>query len=93
MLVEHIVGLFDRERDGTTPRWTDADFNEQLALRAEDGRFPLPDRLTDEGLNAVRARIGELHERWRALAPGDCLTLAFDRGPSAPRAHGPAGAC
>ncbi|NUQ20194.1 MAG: hypothetical protein HOQ09_04460, partial [Gemmatimonadaceae bacterium] len=61
VLVEHLVGLFDRERDGTVPRWTAPEFNEQLALRAEDARFPLPPPWDDARLDVVRARVGELH--------------------------------
>lgn len=77
VLVEHIVGLFDRERDGTMPRWTAGDFNEQLALRAEEAGFPLPPPYDDARLDVVRARIGELHSRWHALDAGDVLALDF----------------
>ena len=77
VLVEHLVGLFDRERDGTVPRWSAADFNQQLALRADEAGFPLPSPFIDAQLDAVRERIAELHARWRALPPDGTLELSL----------------
>ena len=78
MLVEHLVGLFDRERDGSTPRFTAADFHEQLVMRAAEGGFPPPEpALSEEQLSAVRARIGELHRAWRETAAGETLRLEY----------------
>ena len=75
ILVEHVVGLFDRERDGTVPRWSASEFAEQLALRADEARFSPPAPYTDAQLDAARARIAELHARWRELPPGGTLEL------------------
>ena len=79
VLVEHLVGLFDRERDGATPRFTAAELHEQLVMRAREGGFPLPEpALSEEALRAVRSRIGELHRAWRETAAGETLVLEYD---------------
>lgn len=83
VLVEHLVGLFDRERDGTTPRFAAGEFHEQLVMRADGGAFPIPDPFTEEQLNAVRARIGELHRRWRELPAEGTLQLELGPDPGA----------
>lgn len=80
VLVEHIVGLFDHERSGTIARLSAAEFLEHLRARAAAGGFPLPDPPpSDEQLDAVRARIGELHALWRGTAAGGELRLEFSR--------------
>jgi hypothetical protein len=75
---ERIVGFFDAER-ATPERWTAADINEELSLHArQSDREPRPP-LSDEELNAVRARRAELFALWRAVLPGETLELPFDR--------------
>ena len=74
VLVEHVVGLLDRERMGGAPPLSAQAFAEQLATA---GQAPPP--LGDADLDAVRARVAELHEAWAALAVGATLDLPFDR--------------
>lgn len=76
---EEIVGFFDAER-ATPERWTAADLNEKLTIRARDAGREQPPALTDEDLAAVRARRAELFAMWRAVPAGDALELPFDRG-------------
>jgi hypothetical protein len=74
VLVEHVVGLLDRERVGGAAPLTAAEFSAQLATAG------LPDPgLTDAQLAATRARIDALHDEWAALPPGATLELPFDR--------------
>lgn len=79
VLVEHIVGLLDHERRGATPRLSAAELLEQLRERAVASDFPLPGSLDDARLDAVRARIAELHARWRGTEAGGVLGLEFGR--------------
>ena len=75
VLVEHVVGLFDRERVGGAAPLSAAEFAAHLATAG------LPDPgLGDAQLDAARARIDALHGAWAALAPGATLELPFDRG-------------
>src|SRR6185312_8705387 len=79
--VERIVGLFDSERAGGQ-RWAVADFNAVA-----------PRPLRAEAIEAIRQRRSQLFAQWRAVAPGDCLELAFDgRGPQRGCAARPASA-
>ncbi|MBI4474764.1 MAG: hypothetical protein HY646_18980 [Acidobacteria bacterium] len=74
ILVEHIVGLFDRERAPLTA----AEFNEQLRSMTVDLNTPVPS-FTEAQLAAARKRIQELHCEWAALAPGSVFELSFGR--------------
>ena len=74
VLVEHLVGLLDRERMGGAPPLSAAELR---ALLETAGQAP-PD-LGDAALDAARARIAELHGAWAALAAGETLELPFDR--------------
>jgi hypothetical protein len=88
VVVEHVVGLFDRERVGGAAPLSAREFAEQLALA---GLPAAPPALTDAQLAATRARIDELHDAWAALAPDGTLELAFDRrGQGAAPARAPA---
>ena len=80
ILVEHLVGLLDRERVGGAPPMAAAEFNAQLAQSvAAHGIASVP-ALTDAQLAAIRRRIDALHAEWAALPPGGTLELRFDRG-------------
>jgi hypothetical protein len=74
---ELIVGFFDLER-ATGMLHTADELNESAAsyFRAH-GAAPPEWKLSPEQVNAIRARIGELHARWRALPLGETLTLEF----------------
>lgn len=80
VLVEHLVGLLDRERVGGAPPLSAAELTEQLAQLAADGRVAATRALTDAELDAVRRRTAELHDAWARTPEGGTLALEFDRG-------------
>jgi hypothetical protein len=88
ILVEHIVGLFDRERSGTVAVLTAAEFNDLLNQMAGDiaGGDPACKPLTDAQLINVRNRIDELHRQWAAIPPDSTMELTFDRAMESRRA-------
>ena len=77
VLVEHVVGLLDRERAGGSPALSAAEFNAQLdEMAGKDAKRRL---LTESELENVRNRIQELHQRWAAVPAGSALELTFSR--------------
>ena len=78
-MVEHVVGLFDRERVGGASPLSAADFDTQLARLVATGRIDAEPSFSDAQLDAVRARIDALHDDWATLAPGGVLELCFAR--------------
>ncbi|HET7585112.1 MAG TPA: hypothetical protein VFK13_09395 [Gemmatimonadaceae bacterium] len=80
VLVEHVVGMLDRERIGGADVMTAAELNAQLRQLEQEGRLECTRTFTDEELRAVRARTDALHAQWAALAPGGTMALSFDRG-------------
>jgi hypothetical protein len=72
--VENIVGLFTQERAGVARRFTATEFNAQLA--AMTGQ-PLLRPLTDAELEAVRARMDSLYQRWADTPSGSTLDLIY----------------
>jgi hypothetical protein len=78
LVVEHIVGALDAERN-VGAMWTTAEFNEHLALAAPARQTVAPPTVNDEQLARLHATRHELFARWRALPPGDSLELPFDR--------------
>ena len=77
VLVEHVVGLLDRERVGGAAPLSAEELTAQLATA---GVAVPPPGLTDARLTAARARIDALHDAWAALPAGGTLELTFDRG-------------
>jgi hypothetical protein len=77
ILVEHIVGLLDRELAGGSSPMAAAEFNAQLdqMLGSDPSRSPI----NETQLAAIRNRTDELHKQWVALTPGATLTLDFSR--------------
>jgi hypothetical protein len=77
VVVEHVVGLLERERAGGAVVLAAEDFNRLVDEKAG----PDPERrpLSDAQLRDVRNRIAELHRQWAALPQGSTLELAFDR--------------
>lgn len=79
ILVEHVVGLLDRERIGGAAPLSAEEFNAQIGEMAGTGQGRL---LTDAQLNEVRSRIEELHRQWAAIPSGATFDLTFDRANS-----------
>ena len=76
-LVEHIVGLFDRERSGGAPPLPAEEFN---ALLDEMVGIDLDrPRLTEPQLTELRNRVQELHRQWAGITLGSTLDLTFSR--------------
>lgn len=73
---EHVVGLFDQER-ASALRWTSDEFNDALALRANESGRTISRTLTEENLAGIRKRRAELFAQWHALPPGGTLALTF----------------
>jgi hypothetical protein len=75
-LTEMIVGFFDLER-GTGVIGLARDLNEMLSQYCSENSLPAPAVITDDDLNRVRHKRGELFARWEAVRPGDALELPF----------------
>lgn len=74
---ELIVGFFDLERaTGTLHTAEDLNESAESYYRAHGAARP-EWKLSAAQVDAIRARIGELHARWRALPPGETFTLEF----------------
>ena len=77
VLAEVIVGFFDTERATGILASAD-DFNWKIqAFREHNGLPPTSFRMTDDALARIRTMRGELFAKWRALPPGETLSLAF----------------
>ena len=74
--VEHIVAAFDRER-ASGVFLTAEDFNSSAAMPPASAGQPAPRLLTDEEIQRVRARRGELMSQWHALPSGETLELRY----------------
>jgi len=83
-LSEVIVGFFDLER-ASGEIGSATDLNETLATYCADHGLPAPPLLTDDDLNRVRHKRGELFARWEAVKPGDALELPFSPSIESPR--------
>jgi hypothetical protein len=79
ILVEHVAGLFDRERIGGAQPMTAAEFNAQLSSLATERGLAKAPAFTDAQLVAVRARMDQLQARYAELPPDATLALDFDR--------------
>jgi hypothetical protein len=75
ILVEHVVGLFDRERSGGVAPLDAAGFSAQVE---EMTGLKLKQAFTERQLTAARERIAELHQQWLSIPPGSSLDLTFD---------------
>jgi hypothetical protein len=71
------VGAFDRER-ASGVFLTAQDFHSSAAMPSAPAGQPAPRPLTDEEIQRVRARRGELMSQWHALPPGATLELRWD---------------
>jgi hypothetical protein len=75
ILVEHVVGLLERERVGGADPLPAARFREEIARMAEGAALDV----TDEDLSRLRARVETLHRRWAELPEGSTLEIVFER--------------
>jgi len=75
---ELIVGFFDGERAGGV-QWTAADFNDKAEKYFANSGVTRSLNLADAELDAVRARLRELTDRWLLLPRGETMELVFDR--------------
>jgi len=64
--VEHIVGLFDSER-ASGALWTSDEFNSSS-----------PRPLSADEIHGVRSLRSALFQQWRAVSPGESLSLTFE---------------
>jgi hypothetical protein len=77
ILVEHIVGLFERELSGGARPLSAVEFSAQLeATLGIDSNRP---QFTDAQLTRVRNRTEELHREWTGVPANSTLDLAFSR--------------
>jgi hypothetical protein len=74
---EMIVGFLDRER-GSGQLGTAEELNDYLAKNAEEHHLSPPPRFSDEDLNRVRKKRGELFKLWDEVPTGESLELRFD---------------
>ena len=76
-LAEHLAGMLDGERANSLPPMEAAELNIVLAAQFEQAGRTLHRPLTDGELGQIRATVAQLSECWRALPPGETLTLPF----------------
>lgn len=78
VVVEHVVGLLERERSGGADPMTAVEVQTHLALHVVTGELGYVPALTDAQLNTARGRIADLHATWAShAAAGDPLVLRF----------------
>jgi hypothetical protein len=74
--VEYIVSALAAERASAAVS-TAEEFNQLAQTFADAKGLSQPQPLTEADLTSVRSRLDELFLRWRTLAPGHTLELAF----------------
>jgi len=79
ILVEHVVGLLDRERIGGASPLSAAEFNAQVAEFVANDQLDATRILSEVELMAVRQRIQSLQSQWAEVPPGSSFELVFDR--------------
>ena len=77
VLSEMIVGFLDLERASGELARVD-DVNQRLREFSTENGLAEPAVLTDDDLQAVRQKRGELFAMWDAVEPGNALELAFE---------------
>lgn len=78
VISELIVGFLDSERI-TDERRPVEEINERIAERYVENDLPARLPISEEELEKVRQRRGELFVRWDAVKPGDALEISFER--------------
>jgi hypothetical protein len=79
VVVESVVGLFDVQRS-LGVEWTADEVNEHARMYVSGTGGPDVRPLTSEEVTRVRARIQQLVQRWKELAPDETLELPFNTG-------------
>jgi hypothetical protein len=79
VVVESVVGLFDVQRS-LGVEWTADEVNEHARMYVSGTGGPDVKSLTSEEITRVRARIQQLVQRWKGLAPDETLELPFNTG-------------
>jgi hypothetical protein len=79
VVVESVVGLFDVQRS-LGVEWTADEVNEHARMYVSGTGGPDVRPLTSEEVTRVRARIQQLVQRWKGLAPDETLELPFNTG-------------
>jgi hypothetical protein len=79
VVVESVVGLFDVQRS-LGVEWTADEVNEHARMYVSGTGGPDVRPLTNEEVTRVRARIQQLVQRWKGLAPDETLELPFNTG-------------
>ena len=74
--VEYFVSAFAVER-ASGAATTAEEFNQLAATYADARGRPRPRPVTHEELAKVRSRFDQLAAKWRGLAPGETMELAF----------------
>ena len=77
LVVEQMVGLFDRERVGGAAALTADEFNGILQELTDSSNIISAPVATEAQLQAVRARISELYDGLASLQPGSAMELTF----------------
>jgi hypothetical protein len=79
ILVEHVVGLLDRERVGGAVPLSANDFNAHVAQFVTNDHLEPARTFSEEELAAVRLRIQSLQDEWAAVPAGSFFQLTFNR--------------
>jgi hypothetical protein len=73
---ELIVGLLQVElRSNMAPN--NSEFSEMLALTCKNRNWPLPEHISEEQWDSIRAKMHDLTEQWRSLPAGECVEVVF----------------
>jgi hypothetical protein len=78
IIVEHVIGILERER-GISELLTATAFNAELEELVFRDHPELVRRFDDHELSAVRTRVNSLRRQWMEVMPGSSLELWFDR--------------
>jgi len=79
ILVEHVVGLLERERVGGGAPLSADGFNAHIAQFVTNDHLEPAPTFSDPDLAAVRLRIQNLQDDWAAVRPGSFFEMTFDR--------------
>jgi hypothetical protein len=79
VVVEQVVGLFDVQR-ALGVEWTADEMNEHARMYVSGRGGPEVRPLTGEEIARVRARVQQLVQRWKEMAPDETLELPFNTG-------------
>jgi hypothetical protein len=81
LAVEHLVGMLDADSTNEG-RASAAELNQYAASFAAQNNRPVPQRLSDQSLQDIRAMVSALHSRWASLPEGETMKLSFPQRPT-----------